>query len=557
MVRLNPLPHLIDMPMSLGDHLHELRKRLMVPIAVLVVGFLAAFAYNKELKVAYAQPLLHAIRILGPERAQALGLDARVGFVHAAPLVGPSKPEAGTSFQGDGGPALAAAFNHPNAVVVDGAGNLFIADQYHSCIRRVDKATGAVTTVAGTAKAGFAGDGGLATAAELDCPGGISVDIAGNLYIADTNNQRIRKVDVATGIITTVAGSGAGIEPNPTSVFTSTGLGDSAMVSMSVSFYASLALAIPFLVYQIWRFVSVGLLHKERQLAFLFVPAGIMFFYAGAVLGYFWGLPYYFAWLLEWSAGDPTLKEQMVPPAIYQASFTMMTVCFGLMMDIPWLVMILVRLGFVSTAKLAKMRKFVILINTVIASLVTPPDGTSMIVMMIPLQLLFEGGLLASRLMMWYNARHAPVAAAAQQFPPPAPAAWDAPGATVPRSDYDHGAVQAANPTGHHDVHADEEHHHAITGEVPPEASRSEDDHHFGRDHDETSHTQEALGDEIVPADVLRDPPADPPVTAAQPVVETPAAPATAPETTPETPADGHSPKPDAGAPVKEPGDGR
>ncbi len=571
MVRLNPLPHLIDMPMSLGDHLHELRKRLMVPIAVLVVGFLAGFAYNKELKVVYVQPLIHAIHILGPEQARALGLDSGDGRVHATPLVSEAKAEAGKPLPGDGGPALEAALNNPAALAVDGAGNVYIADQFHSRIRKIDKATGVVTTVAGTAMAGFSGDGGPAIEAQLDCPGAVSVDAAGNLYIADTNNQRIRKVDAATGIISTVAGSGAGAARNPARVLVSMNLSESAMVSMSVSFYAALVVAIPFLVYQIWRFVSVGLLHKERQLAFLFVPAGILFFYAGAVLGYFWGLPYYFAWLLEWSAGDPTLKEQMVPQAIYQASFTMMTVCFGLMMDIPWLVMILVRLGFVTTAKLAKMRKFVILINTVIASLVTPPDGTSMIVMMIPLQMLFEGGLLASRLMMWYNARHAPVAAAAQQFPPPAPAAWDAPGATVPRSAYDHGAAQAANVSGHHDVHVDEEHHHAITGEVPPEASRSEDDHHFGRDHDESSHAQEALGDEIVPADTLSDPPADPPVTAAEPLADAPVAapettaepvadapvlPTAAPETTPEAPAKGPG-KLDAGTTDKEPGDGR
>ncbi len=559
-MRLNPLPHLVDMPMSLGDHLHELRRRLMVPIAVLVVGFLAAFAYNKELKVVYAQPLLHAIRILGPEHARDLGLDSSSYLVRAKPLTGQPKPAEGKSFPGDGGPALEAALDHPTAVAVDAAGNLFIADQFHSCIRKVDKATGAITTVAGTATAGFSGDGGPATAAELDCPGWVSVDAAGDLFIADTNNQRIRKVDAATGVITTVAGNGAGIERNPASIFTSTGLGESAMVSMSVSFYAALALTIPFLVYQIWRFVSVGLLQNERQLAFLFVPAGIIFFYTGAVLGYFWGLPYYFAWLLEWSAADPTLKEQMVPPTVYQSSFTMMTVCFGLMMDIPWLVMILVRLGFVTTAKLARMRKFVILINTVIASLVTPPDGTSMIVMMIPLQLLFEGGLLASRAMMWYNARHAPPAAAAPQFPPPAPAAWDAPGATVPRGAYDHGAVQAPATNDPQGAQVDEEHHHTVTGEVPAGPSRSEDDHHFGRDHDEASHPAEPLGDEVVPADALRDPPVDPPAPAAEssaaPAAQAPPAPHVVTGSGPDTGAAAEQPGPDAGTPPKEPGDG-
>jgi sugar lactone lactonase YvrE len=91
---------------------------------------------------------------------------------------------------------------------VDAAGNLVIADQNNSRIRRVDAATGVITTVAGNGVAGYAGDGGPAASASLAYPHGVAVDAAGNLFVADLNNNRVRKVDAATGVITTVAGNG-------------------------------------------------------------------------------------------------------------------------------------------------------------------------------------------------------------------------------------------------------------------------------------------------------------------------------------------------------------
>ena len=109
-------------------------------------------------------------------------------------------------FSGDGGPAVQAALSYPSGVAVDGAGNLYIADTGNYRIRKVD-ATGTITTIAGTGEYGFSGDGGPAVQAALDYPSGVAVDGAGNLYIADTGNYRIRKVD-ATGTITTIAGTG-------------------------------------------------------------------------------------------------------------------------------------------------------------------------------------------------------------------------------------------------------------------------------------------------------------------------------------------------------------
>jgi sugar lactone lactonase YvrE len=109
-------------------------------------------------------------------------------------------------FSGDGGPATSAQLNNPWGVAADLAGNLFIADTGNERIRKVTP-TGIISTVAGSGMEGFSGDGGPAISAQLYGPTGIAVDTAGNLFISDQANQRIRKV-TAAGIIGTVAGNG-------------------------------------------------------------------------------------------------------------------------------------------------------------------------------------------------------------------------------------------------------------------------------------------------------------------------------------------------------------
>ena len=87
-------------------------------------------------------------------------------------------------------------------------GNIYIADQLNHRIRKVTVSTGIISTIAGTGTGGYSGDNGAATSATLDYPRGVGLDIAGNVYIADGGNNRIRKVTISTGIITTIAGTG-------------------------------------------------------------------------------------------------------------------------------------------------------------------------------------------------------------------------------------------------------------------------------------------------------------------------------------------------------------
>jgi trimeric autotransporter adhesin len=111
------------------------------------------------------------------------------------------------SFSGDGGAATSAGLCQVTAIAVDADGNMFIADVQNYRIRRVSAVSGIITTIAGNGASGFSGDGGAATSATIDV-NSVAVDASGNLFIATSSTNRIRRVSAATGVITTVAGSG-------------------------------------------------------------------------------------------------------------------------------------------------------------------------------------------------------------------------------------------------------------------------------------------------------------------------------------------------------------
>jgi sec-independent protein translocase protein TatC len=354
-----------DVPMSLGDHLHELRRRLIIPVVAIGVLFLAAFAIQNDLKLLVAKPMDWAYYI-SPENAEKVGLKIPIKFI---------------------------------------------------------------------------------------------------------------LLDVL----------------------------ESPLVSMSVSFYASIFVAFPILVYQLWMFIGVGLMPKERRLAFLFIPAGIMFFYAGAVLGYFIGLPHYYAWMIKWAASDPTAIFSL-DLRTYHSNFVLMTIIFGLIMDIPWLIMVLVRVGMVTVKQLSKHRKIAFMVIAVIAALIAPPDAFSMIAMMVPLYALFELGLILSRIMMWHHnrleAKEAIVAAAkaakeqeiadkaaaaeraARVLTPVNETSFATPSddAPVPR---DHATASPTPANDSNDGHQNHDDHVDDGKRDPSELSDVDADHHRDHHHDE------------------------------------------------------------------------
>jgi uncharacterized protein (TIGR03437 family) len=111
------------------------------------------------------------------------------------------------SYSGDGGAAVQAQLNNPQGVAADAAGNLYVADTLNNVVRKVSP-NGTISNFAGNGGVGSSGDGSAATSAQLHGPQGLAVDAAGNLFIADTMNAKVRKVSAANGVITTVAGSG-------------------------------------------------------------------------------------------------------------------------------------------------------------------------------------------------------------------------------------------------------------------------------------------------------------------------------------------------------------
>jgi len=134
----------------------------------------------------------------------------RVWKLNAAGLI---EKLAGTGMSGDlgdGGPSSEASFAYPQGIAVDAVGNVYVADTWHHRVRRIDAATGVIETIAGTGEDGDSGDGGLASDARLSRPEGVAVDAAGNVFVADTNNGRIRRIDSSTGAIETFAGTSSG-----------------------------------------------------------------------------------------------------------------------------------------------------------------------------------------------------------------------------------------------------------------------------------------------------------------------------------------------------------
>ena len=174
--------------------------------------------YNSRIrKVTAATGLISTVGVIGsPARIAVAPNGDLILTTYNSPYVNRLNPVTGDvttvagngslGFSGDGGPALNAQLNNPQGVTVDPAGNIYVGDLYNYRIRKITPA-GTISTIAGTGIEGLAGDNGPATAARFSGVGGLSIGPDGNLYIADRVNQRVRRINLSTGIITTLAGA--------------------------------------------------------------------------------------------------------------------------------------------------------------------------------------------------------------------------------------------------------------------------------------------------------------------------------------------------------------
>jgi sec-independent protein translocase protein TatC len=190
-------------------------------------------------------------------------------------------------------------------------------------------------------------------------------------------------------------------------VFAVYGIEETAFNAVHICLMAASVVAVPLFLWGLWRFVAVGLNDRERALGFLVLPMGVVFFYTGVVLGYTMGVPYLMAFFIDWTVTDPTVATFSVRLSEYQATFATYVVVCGLLLDLPWLIMVLARTGIVPAATMARYRKPALLITAVVAAIVAPPDVFSMLVLMVPIYGLFEFGIVCGRLLEWEARRAA------------------------------------------------------------------------------------------------------------------------------------------------------
>ncbi len=301
-----------DVPLPLGSHLTALRAALIRPLIVLVLGMIAGFIYQVELKELILRPLWKAIALAGPETVRQIGLPTQRGdemVLHVIAL-----------------PAAASATAPVALVPVDGAWRLALPP------------------------------GVAASAALVALPGG--------------GNRLLHTLEMA----------------------------ESTTSALKIALIAGLFLAVPYLLFNLWRFVAIGLTLRERRAAFLFLPAGILAFYGGCIVGFEFGLPWFYKFLIDFQAMDTTALYHL-RQSEYVSTFLMWTIAFGLICDIPWAVMVLVRVGLVTPERLAGWRRYVVLANLIAAAMITPTgDPISLAAMFVPMHLCFELGLLLSRL---------------------------------------------------------------------------------------------------------------------------------------------------------------
>ena len=169
------------------------------------------------------------------------------------------------------------------------------------------------------------------------------------------------------------------------------------MVPIKVTMLVAFVLALPVVLYQAWAFVAPGLYRSEKRLALPLLIAAVLLFYLGIAFAYVVLLPAMFAFL---TATVPEGVAMMPDINAYLSFVLVMGLAAGLAFEMPIAVLVALMLGWVTPAQLSEWRGYVVVAIAILAALLTPPDGLSMILLMIPMWLLYEAGLLVGRALL-------------------------------------------------------------------------------------------------------------------------------------------------------------
>ncbi len=174
-----------------------------------------------------------------------------------------------------------------------------------------------------------------------------------------------------------------------------TGLPEAFFNYLKIAFFAALILDAPFILYQIWKFVSPGLLRREKKHVVPFVASSTLLFVGGVLFGYYLVLPPAFKFFVEFSTD---FLKPMLTLREYLSLSTKLLLAFGLVFELPVFIYFLTRIGLVTPKTLASKRKYAILIIFIVAAILTPtPDAFTQCLMAVPMMILYEIGILVAK----------------------------------------------------------------------------------------------------------------------------------------------------------------